>query len=154
MPILETGTSRTCERGFTLVEVMVTLLLLGLVTGVALLTLPSGGADLPREAEQLGQRIRQAQREAILTNRAVEIIVAGTESRLRMRRAGRWEDITEGPFRPRVWPDGVNAAMAQGHGVRFDPSGAAEPAVIRLSAGKRALDLRVDAQGQVAIYEP
>lgn len=129
---------------------MVTLLLLGLVTGVALLTLPSGSAQLAREAEQLALRIKHAQREAMLTNRAVELVVAEDASRFRVRRGGRWQALAEGPFQPRPWPNGVHAAAV---GVRFDPSGATEPAAIRLSAGDRVLDLTIDAQGAVRIHE-
>ena len=150
MRISAIGVRRHPDRGFTLVEVMVTLLLLGLVTGVALLTLPSGGAQLAREAEQLALRIKHAQREAMLTNRAVELVLAGHESRFRVRRGGRWQDLADGPFQPRPWPEGVRAAAA---GVRFDPSGATEPISIRLSAGDRAMDLTVDAQGAVRIHE-
>jgi len=155
MPISATGTRRAREAGFTLVEVMVTLLLLGLVTGVALLTLPSGGARLTREAEQLAARIKHAQREAMLTNRSVEVVVASGDSRFRVRRSGRWQPLEEGPFRPRPWPEGVTAALAETgrHGVRFDPSGAADPAVIRLSAEERTMEVRVDAQGRVTVHE-
>ena len=154
MPISATGARRSREAGFTLVEDMVTLLLIGLLTGVALLTLPSGGANLSREAEQLAVRIRHAQREAMLTNRTVEIVVGAAGSRTRVRRAGRWEDLSDGPLRPRPWDAGVRAAMGEKdmHGVRFDPSGAADPATIRLSSDDRTVELTVDAQGQVAIH--
>jgi len=154
MPILATGTRRPHDRGFTLVEVLVTLLLLGLVTGVAL-SLPSDGANLSREAQQLAARIHHAQREAILTNRAVEIVVAQADSHFRVRRAGRWEALTDGPFGSRPWNAGVQAVMAgRGtHGVRFDPSGTTDPALIRLSSQEKVVEVTVDMQGMVAIHE-
>jgi type II secretion system protein H len=132
---------------------MVTLLLVGLLTGVVLLTLPSGGAHLAREAEQLGARIKQAQREAMLTNRAVELVVASDGSHFRVRRTGRWQPLAGGPFERRSWTQGVTVASQGPGGVRFDPSGATDPAIIRLSAGERAMELTVDAQGAVRIHE-
>lgn len=152
MRISATGVSRRRDRGFTLVEVMVTLLLVGLVTGGVLLTLPSGGAHLAREAEQLGARIKQAQREAMLTNRAVELVVGSDGSHFRVRRTGRWQPLADGPFERRPWTQGVRVVL-QASGVRFDPSGATDPAIIRLSAGERAMELTVDAQGAVRIHE-
>jgi len=155
MPISAIGVKHAHDRGFTLVEVMVTLLLLGLVTGVALLTLPSGGANLSREAQQLASRIKHAQREAMLTNRAVEIVVAEVDTHFRVRRAGHWVALADGPFASRPWDAGVQAAMVQkgAHGVRFDPSGATDPATIRLSSDTQVMEVSVDAQGQVAIHE-
>jgi general secretion pathway protein H len=153
MRISATGVDRRRDRGFTLVEVMVTLLLVGLITGVALLTLPSGGAHLAREAEQLGARIKQAQREAMLSNRAVELVVERDGSHFRVRRTGRWQMLADGPFRRRPWRQGVTVALQGPGGVRFDPSGATDPAIIRLSAGERAMELTVDAQGAVRIHE-
>jgi general secretion pathway protein H len=154
MPTLATGARRPRDRGFTLVEVMVTLLLLGLVTGVAL-SLPAGGANLSREAQALASRIKHAQREAMLTNRAVEIVVADANSHFRVRRAGRWENLADGPFGPRPWDAGVQAAMSDTgmHGVRFDPSGATDPAIIRLSLDAQVVEVTVDAHGQVTIHE-
>ncbi|NLB58425.1 MAG: prepilin-type N-terminal cleavage/methylation domain-containing protein, partial [Gammaproteobacteria bacterium] len=63
--------------GFTLVELMVVLAVVGLLGAVVLLTAPSPDAALRRDAETLATRLAQAQQEAILSTRALRVQADG-----------------------------------------------------------------------------
>ena len=69
-PTLATGACRgASERGFTLVEVMVALLVMALLTSAVLLTAPDPGPRLAEEAERLAGRLAHAREAALTTNR-------------------------------------------------------------------------------------
>ncbi len=145
------------ERGFTLVELLVAIAILGLLTSVIVLNLPESGGRLADEADALAGRLRRAQEEAILTNRSVEVALSPAGYGFRVQRAGAWTPLQDGPFEARRWGEGVVAEVRGPDGrsaVRFDPTGAAEPAQVRLHKGRRAVAVSVDGQGQVSIHAP
>ncbi len=153
MPISATGAS---EQGFTLIEMMVVLLLVGLASSMVLLNMPSGGARLADEAENLAARIQYAQQEAVLTNRSVEIVLAANDSSFRVQRRGRWVPLVAGPFKPRPWGEGLSVSLpgiAGRRAVRFDSSGATDPATIRMTGSGRSIDLVITRQGRVEIHD-
>ncbi len=153
MPISATGAS---EQGFTLIEMMVVLLLVGLASSMVLLNLPPGGARLADEAEHLAARIQYAQQEAVLTNRPVEIVLAANDSSFRVQRRGRWVPLVAGPFKPRPWGEGLSVSLpgiAGRRAVRFDSSGATDPATIRMTGSGHSIDLIINRQGRVQIHD-
>ena len=155
MPISATG-ARPTERGFTLIEMMVVLLLVGLASSMVMLNLPSGGARLSDEAEYLAARIQYAQQEAVLTNRSVEIVLAANDSSFRVQRRGRWIALVVGPFKSRPWGEGLSVSLpgvAVRRAVRFDSSGATDPTTIRMTARGRSIDLIINRQGRVQIHD-
>jgi general secretion pathway protein H len=142
------------ERGFTLVEILVVVAVLGLLTAVIVLNLPESGGRLADEADALAARLTRAQEEAILTNRTVEVAVGSGGYAFRVQRAGGWAPLEDGPFEPRRWGDGISVAVraAEGRsGVRFDPTGAAEPVEITLHKKAQSVRVRVDGQGGVSV---
>lgn len=151
-PISAIGRS---ERGFTLVEVMVGLLVVGLLTGAVLMTLPPPGPRLADEAERLAGRLAQAREEALATNRPVEVALDTDGYGFRVLRLGAWTSLSDEPaFRRVRWPDGLTARVETADGrdaVRFDSTGAAEPAVVRLATAERRVAVSVDAQGEVRV---
>lgn len=156
-PLLPLRGRKSAERGFTLVELLVAIAILGLLTSVIVLSLPESGGRLADEADALALRLRRAQEEAILTNRTVEVAVSPRGYAFRVQRAGAWAPLQDGPFEPVAFGEGVSAAVSGAEGrsaVRFDPTGVAEPAQVRLSKGTRAVAVSVDGQGQVSIDAP
>lgn len=155
-PISATGNSR--DPGFTLVELMVVLFIMGLVSAVVVLSLPSDdGAKLAREAEAFAARLKRAQEEAVLTNRPVDVTVTPEGYGFRAQRRGAWTPLDDGPFRPRAWSAGVAVSMksdAGRSGVRFDPTGTAEPAAIVLTRDGRTAEVAVGGEGQVSVHAP
>src|SRR3954468_22485448 len=63
--------------GFTLVELMVVLLIIGLATAAVILTLPERGGSLFAEAERFAARTKAARDNAILDSRP-SLVAIGT----------------------------------------------------------------------------
>ena len=140
--------------GFTLVELLVVVALVGLATTAVLLTLPDGDAVLYRQADAFGLRLQRAQEEAILGGRTIQVGVDAGGYRFGRQDFGRWRALEEAPFAPAGWADGVSAVLPQGQdrlGFRFDPSGAAEPQQVLLAHGGAQVRISVDPAGQVKI---
>jgi general secretion pathway protein H len=157
MPTSATGADlRRHERGFTLVELMVVLVVLGLMTSVALVAVPRG-PSLASEAETFAARLGRAQEEAVLTNRAIGVRVDSQGYAFRRRTGGVWSPLEDGPFKATAWSEGVVAALDTREPigqVSFDGSGLAEPLSITLSREARSVRVSVDAAGNVRLGEP
>ena len=116
MPTSATGTStnRLSARGFTLIEILVVLVIVGIVTTTALLSLRGGGeARLARaEIQQLERLVELASDEALY--RALEL---GIEFRQGGYRFLVWDGTTWSPvadvnaMRERSWPDVLAAQL-------------------------------------------
>jgi type II secretion system protein H len=142
------------ERGFTLVEVMVALLVMALLTSAVLLATPDPGPRLGDEAERLAGRLAHARQAALSANRTVEMTLGAKGYAFREQRRGAWVALDDGPFEARAWPEGLAVAVEGADGrnaVRFDSTGGADPAVVRLAGRRGSASVSVDAQGEVRV---
>ncbi|NCX43303.1 MAG: type II secretion system protein GspH [Betaproteobacteria bacterium] len=92
-------------RGFSLIEVLVVLVLLGIVMSFASLSLRGlQGRGLALEAERLGARIQVAQREASLLAQPIRLELDDRGYRFYRNQLGRWL-LIEGDdiLKPRAW---------------------------------------------------
>ena len=140
------------ERGFTLVELLVVMTILGLACSVAALALPKPGNHVRREAERLAARIHVAQQQAVLQNRPVALVVTATGYAFERRTAGVWQPITEPPLAPETWQQGTTIALPSEQArIRFDATGIADPLAIELRRnGERAM-VTADSRGEVDV---
>jgi general secretion pathway protein H len=152
-----TGTEARPEAGFTLIELMVVMFVIGLAGAAVLLTVPDGRPQVGREAETLAARLREARDEAVLTNRAVEARLDAAGYAFHVQRGGEWVALEASPFQPRAWGEGVAARLTSadgGRSVRFDPTGGAGPATVALSRAEARVTVAVDEAGNVQIDAP
>ena len=135
------GVSRTATgfrphtQGFTLVELMVVLFIVGLMGAAVMLTAPGEGDVLARDADALATRLVRAQEEAILGTRAIQVVVDAAGHRVERQDFDRWEALDDAPFRAVAWTPGTAPAFdgaAERVTFRFDESGGARVAAVAL----------------------
>lgn len=102
--------------GFTLIEVLVTLFIIGVLAGVAVLRIGNSDQDeiVDREAQRLRHLMSLARDEALLGNRewALELDGEGYGFLRLDENSGRWERIDEPPFQRRLLPERIALRLA------------------------------------------
>ncbi len=93
--ISSTGRS---NRGFTLLELMVVIFIIGIMSAAAVLTLPSddGEALLNKQRFALMSALRTARAEAVFSGRSLGFLWAGNTGKFYVLTRGGWSPITEG----------------------------------------------------------
>ena len=143
--------------GFTLVELMVVLFIVGLMGAAVMLTAPGEGDVLARDADALATRLVRAQEEAILGTRAIQVVVDAAGHRVERQDFDRWEALDDAPFRAVAWTPGTAPAFdgaAERVTFRFDESGGARVAAVALQRdGQRTRvgvgdDARIHVEGR------
>lgn len=122
-----TGTSEAApargQAGFTLVELVVVIAIIGLASAALVLTLPGPDDRVRAAAAKLAAQAAAARDQAILTGQT-------------------------GEFQPEV-ADGLVLAIDPASPIRFDATGLASPASITVSSGEASAHVAIDAAGGV-----
>ena len=89
---------RSSQRGFSLLELMVVIFIIGLLSGVAVLTLPSkdGGALLQEQRFKLLGSLRSARAEAVFSGRSLGLAWQQERGRFYVLTAQGWQSIQQG----------------------------------------------------------
>ncbi len=105
----KTPTASQDAAGFTLVELMVVLLIIGLMASVVVFSFPSGGSALEEDAQRFAARTAALRDNAILQSRPMAVQVTPSGYSFLERRKGSWSVIEDKPFVSTNWSDGVTA---------------------------------------------
>jgi len=134
---------RQRERGFTLIELMVVLVIIGLAGAAVLLALPEAGGSLAGEADRFAARARAARDTAILESRAVAVQIGRGGYEVAKRENGVWRTDARYQWADRTVPDVGGRTEAS---IRFDSTGFSEPArvTLRRDEERRAVDIGGD----------
>lgn len=95
------------EAGFTLVELMIVLVILGLTASVVVLTMSDGGGDLEQDAQRFAARTAALRDNAILQSRPMAVQVTSSGYSFLERRKGSWSVLEDKPFITTNWSAGV-----------------------------------------------
>lgn len=142
--------------GFTLVELMVVIAIIGVAAGAVVLSMPDPRPTLAVEAERFAARLTLAREEAVMTNRPVALRADaagyGFESfeSFESFDGAVWTPLT-GVLAPKAWGEGV-AVAAPARAV-LDPTGGADAASVRLEREGQAVTVAIDGAGEVTIHE-
>jgi general secretion pathway protein H len=145
---------RNSERGFTLVELMVVIFIIGLASAAVVMTAraPDGGARI--EAEQLAARIAALRDQAILQSRTMAIWIRPSGDGFETRSRGNWTPLSQAPFATNNWQRGTSVEMG---GVRqtrvtFDSTGLpSTTATISIRRGDYVALVNLSATGDVRV---
>ena len=138
-------------NGFSLVEMMVVLMIMGLLASVAVLSLPGDERKLRGEAERFAARTSAARDEAIVGARPISLVVSEQGYYFERRDQGQWQQLPGRGFDLIAWDDATTVAAGRQR-VVFDTLGlASSEAAVRLERGGRALVVRLRRDGKVAL---
>lgn len=155
MPTSAAGNNRA--RGFTLAELMVVLLIVGLVAGAVVLVLPDPGKRVRDDAERFAARVRGVHDLAIIEGRSTSVWVSAEGYGFDVRENGAWAPMADRPFRVTRWENGVAPTIASPNGrdrVIFDSTGqASAPITVQLRKDAASARVAIGLDGGVRIDE-
>jgi len=133
--------NKQAETGFTLLEVLVVLLMIGIILGFATLSVDLGGQErlLEQETKRLQALLSLAQEEAILENRSLGLrLEADGYQFYQLDEAERWQSLeTDDSLRPRQLPALMRLSVEiDGLAVKVHDEDAATPQIALLSSGE------------------
>lgn len=138
------------RAGFTLVELLMVIAVIGLAAGAVVLAVPDPRPAVGLEAERFAARLSRAREESILSGRPVAVEASADGYGFTVFDGAAWSVLDEGPFGPQNWTGGTTVEPAAVR-VVFDPTGVAEPAALTLSRDQVSRTVAVDGAGEVRI---
>jgi general secretion pathway protein H len=139
-------------NGFTLVELLVVLVIIGLVSAAVIVGMPDPRGALRGEALRLAARAEAARERAMMDNRPVALVLKDGGYGFEWRTGGEWRAVGEKPFIEQSWSEGTRASLDGGESrIMFDSTGFAEPARLRLVRGKEEAQVEVTDGGRVHV---
>ena len=147
------GLVRDSERGFTLVELMVVIFLIGLASAAVVMMARPAGGGARDEAEQLAARIAALRDQSILQSQTMAVWVRPSGYGFETRSAGQWQPL-QAPFVASDWRRGTSVQMGGARQTRiaFDSTGLpSNAASIGIRRGDAVVTVTLSATGDVRV---
>lgn len=122
--------SRRRERGFTLIELMVVLFIIGLVAGAVVLSLPGDSAALSEDADRFAARVAAARDEAVVSARPIAVWIAPSGYGFDARQDRQWVPLNARTLVNRDWKPGT-VARIEGSADEPAAPNAADPSAVQ-----------------------
>ena len=97
------------QSGFTLVELLIVIGILGLLTSLVVLSLPGGSGTLEQDAQRFAAKTAALRDNAILQSRPMAVQVTASGYSFLQRRDGSWNVLEDKPFNTTNWSPGVTS---------------------------------------------
>ena len=165
MPTLATGNKVTHSnyRGFTLVELLVAVAVMGLLSATVMLTLPSGGDRARVEAQRFLARVTTAAQDSILTGKPRGLAIDSQGYKFFWYREGQWQPAdSRAELAAAEWDDDVivtshpssnvgEEAVPAPPSVVFSPTGLVTPFSVDISGSGRRYTVTGSSTGGLAM---
>lgn len=141
-------------NGFTLVELMVVLAIMGLAASAVVLSLPDGRDRLDEEVQAAAVRLAALRDNAILQSRPMAMQLTRSGYSYVARDAAGWTVVDDKPFTSGDWPEDIRPALpATGaQMIAFESTGLpAQSSEIILQSGGSERRITIAPLGQVQI---
>ncbi|HVJ00008.1 MAG TPA: GspH/FimT family pseudopilin [Sphingomonas sp.] len=145
---------RSAQQGFTLIELMVVLVILGLASAAVVMTIPNPQGRVLDDMQRFAARVSAARDNAIVEAQPMSIWVAPSGYGFARRIAGEWVPLDQEPFVTTDWRHQAIALVGNKGPARitFDTTGAAvAPLTVTLVRNDARSSVRVAADGEVTI---
>ena len=140
------------RAGFTLVELLMVVAIIGLAAGAVVLSVPDPRPSVAEDAERFAARLSRAREEAILSNRPVAVDANAAGYGFMVFDGAAWSGLDERPFRSERWTVGTTVGPSNAPvRIVFDPTGVADPAILTLTRERHSRTIAVDGAGEVTL---
>lgn len=142
------------RNGFTMVELMVVLLLIGLSATAVVMTVGAASRNAGNQAEQFAMRVAALRDRAVVESRPLAFWVRPSGYGFESRDGQIWSPIDRKPFVTTDWQSPFVAKLESGRMVRvaFDANGIpTAPVELMLASGSDQMRVKLDAAGNVNV---
>jgi general secretion pathway protein H len=142
---------RHAERGFTLVELLVVLTVIGLMSAAVVIAIPDGRGSLRGEAERFAARAKAAQDLALIDARSVSVRITATGYGFERREGREWRNLQREPFGDYPWTEGTGTGIEGTQRIVFDPTGMSDATQLVIRRGDEQAVVTVEPNGGIRV---
>ncbi|MES2156772.1 MAG: GspH/FimT family pseudopilin [Pseudomonadota bacterium] len=145
---------RSAEHGFTLVELMVVLTIIGFISAAVVLAIPDPRGRVIEDADRFAARVAAARDEAVVTAAPMGLWVSASGYGFQRRESGQWVPLEDKPFVTANWKGGTRALVGKDgrQQIAFDGTGLpTDPLTVTLAREGERVSVRVDMAGKVMV---
>ena len=146
--------SRMCERGFTLLELMVVLTIIGFISAAVVMAIPDPRGRVIEDADRFAARVAAARDEAVVTAAPMGLWVSASGYGFQRREGERWTPLEDKPFATANWKGGTRALVGKDgrQQIAFDGTGLpTDPLTVTLAREGERVSVSVDMAGKVMV---
>ena len=147
---------RSAQQGFTLVELMVVLTILGFISAAVVMAIPDPRGRVIEDADRFAARVAAARDEAVVTAAPMGLWVSASGYGFQRREEGRWVPLEDKPFVTTNWKGGTRALVGKDgrQQIGFDGTGLpTDPLTVTLAREGERVSVTVDMAGKVMVGE-